>query len=78
MKPKFALVIALWIAVVLYNAWPVAAAPAQFEGKVITIVVGYAPGGGYDRMARLLAKHLPKHIPGKPAITVENLPAPAA
>ena len=32
------------------------------EGKVINIIVGYGPGGGYDRMARLLAKHLPRYI----------------
>ncbi|MDI7258909.1 MAG: tripartite tricarboxylate transporter substrate-binding protein [Thermodesulfobacteriota bacterium] len=45
-----------------------------YEGKRMTIIVGYGPGGGYDRMARLLAKHLPKHIPGKPTIIVENMP----
>ncbi len=49
------------------------AAP-YYSGKAITIVVGYAPGGGYDRMARLMAKHLPKHIPGKPTILVQNMP----
>jgi len=45
-----------------------------YEGKRMTIIVGYGPGGGYDRMARLMAKHLPKHIPGKPTIIVENMP----
>jgi tripartite-type tricarboxylate transporter receptor subunit TctC len=49
------------------------AAP-YFEGKVMKIIVGSEPGGGYDRMARLIAKHLPKHIPGKPTIIVENMP----
>lgn len=49
------------------------AAP-YYEGKVIKIIVGFTPGGGYDRMARLLAKHLPKYIPGKPTIIIENLP----
>ncbi len=48
------------------------AAP-YYEGKRITIYVGMAPGGGYDRVARLLAKHLPKYIPGKPTIIIENL-----
>ena len=48
------------------------AAP-YYEGKVIKIVVGYRPGGGYDRMARILAKHLPKHIPGKPSVLIENI-----
>ncbi len=45
-----------------------------YEGKRMTIIVGYGPGGGYDRLARLLAKHLPKYIPGKPSIIVENMP----
>ncbi len=48
------------------------AAP-YYQGKVITMIVGFAPGGGYDRMTRLLAKHLPKHIPGKPVIIVQNM-----
>lgn len=49
------------------------AAP-YYEGKRIRILVGFTPGGGHDRVARLLAKHLPKHIPGNPAIIVENMP----
>ena len=49
------------------------AAP-YYEGKVLTVVVGYKPGGGYDRVARLLAKHIPKYIPGNPAVIVENMP----
>ena len=49
------------------------AAP-YYEGKVIKIAVAFPPGGGYDRMARLLARHLPKHIPGKPTMIVENMP----
>jgi tripartite-type tricarboxylate transporter receptor subunit TctC len=52
---------------------PEAGAAPYYEGKVIKIVVGYKPGGGYDRMARLVAKHLPKHIPGKPAMIIENM-----
>jgi tripartite-type tricarboxylate transporter receptor subunit TctC len=47
---------------------------SYYEKKMITIVVGYGPGGGYDRMARLLAKHLPKYIPGNPGVIVENRP----
>jgi len=45
-----------------------------YEGKVIRVIVGHEVGGGYDRIARLLAKHLSKHIPGKPTIVVENMP----
>ena len=49
------------------------AAP-YYENKVIKLIVGLEPGGGYDRISRLLAKHLPKCIPGKPTILVENMP----
>jgi tripartite-type tricarboxylate transporter receptor subunit TctC len=54
-----------------------AATPAfaqYYAGKTITIVVGYKPGGGYDRTARMLARYLPKHIPGKPNVIVQNMP----
>jgi tripartite-type tricarboxylate transporter receptor subunit TctC len=49
------------------------AAPS-YEGKTLTVIVGYRPGGGYDRTARLLARHLPKYLPGKPAVVVQNMP----
>ncbi len=49
-----------------------------YEGKRITIVVGVGPGGGYDRTARMLQKHLPRYIPGKPVIVVENMPGAAS
>ncbi len=40
----------------------------------LTIVVGYAPGGGYDQSARVLARHFGKHLPGNPTISVRNMP----
>jgi len=46
----------------------------SFSGKTVTIIVGYKPGGGYDATARMLARHLPKHIPGRPAVIVQNMP----
>ena len=55
-----------------------APAAPYYEGKRITIVVGVGPGGGYDRMARMLQKHLPRYIPGKPVIVVENMPGAAS
>src|SRR5919205_2152634 len=51
-----------------------AAAQPNFSGKTITILVGYKPGGGYDATARLLARHLPNHLPGKPTVIVQNMP----
>jgi len=53
-------------------------AALYYEGKRITIVVGVGPGGGYDRMARMLQKYLPKYIPGKPVIVVGNMPGAAS
>ncbi len=49
-------------------------AKPYYEKKVIKLVVGFATGGGYDRLARLFARHLPKHIPGKPSIIIQNMP----
>src|SRR2546423_9371315 len=52
----------------------IAAAQANFAGKTVTIIVGYKPGGGYDATARMLARHLPNHLPGKPTVIVQNMP----
>ncbi|MGH7887822.1 MAG: Bug family tripartite tricarboxylate transporter substrate binding protein, partial [Candidatus Binatia bacterium] len=45
-----------------------------YRGKTIRLMVGYAPGGGYDFYARTIARHMGKHIPGNPALIVENMP----
>jgi tripartite-type tricarboxylate transporter receptor subunit TctC len=45
-----------------------------YEGKSIRIIVGFSAGGGYDAYSRLLGRHIGKHIPGNPAIVVENMP----
>jgi tripartite-type tricarboxylate transporter receptor subunit TctC len=50
-----------------------AAAPF-YEGKTVRIVVGAAPGGGFDTYSRTIARHMGKYIPGRPAIIVENMP----
>src|SRR5678810_1494434 len=60
-------------AIALAVAAPAALAQS-FSGKTVTIIVGYKPGGGYDATARLLARHLPKHLPGKPTVIVQNMP----
>ncbi len=63
----------LGLAIFFLNLLPAHGA-SYYEGKTITLIVGYPPGGGYDRYARLYAKHLPKHIPGNPTIVVQNMP----
>ena len=49
--------------------------PAEFyRGRVINMIIGYAPGGGYDLYGRVLAQHMSKHIPGSPKIIPQNMP----
>jgi tripartite-type tricarboxylate transporter receptor subunit TctC len=45
-----------------------------YRDKTVTIVIGYSAGGGYDIFARLLARHLGRHIPGSPSVVPQNLP----
>jgi tripartite-type tricarboxylate transporter receptor subunit TctC len=46
----------------------------SFEGQTITMVVGFAAGGGTDAAARVLAPLLSRHLPGQPSIVVRNIP----
>ncbi len=45
-----------------------------YRGKTIRIVVGYAPGGGFDTFARLVARNFSQHMPGNPKVIVVNMP----
>ena len=45
-----------------------------YRGKTVTILVGFSAGGGYDLYARLLGRHIGRHIPGNPGVTVQNMP----
>lgn len=61
------------------TAWSVADAPSAaaqsfYEGKTVKMIVRSAPGGGYDFYGRLLARHMPKHMPGNPKFIVINMP----
>ncbi len=52
-----------------------AQSPAEFyKGKTIDIIVGSLAGGGYDQYARVLARHMPAHVPGSPQMVVKNNP----
>jgi tripartite-type tricarboxylate transporter receptor subunit TctC len=44
-----------------------------YRGKTINMVIGFSVGGGYDIYARLLARHMSKHIPGNPTIVAQNM-----
>src|SRR5215468_3331675 len=55
-------------------ATTVPAAENFYQGKTLRVVVASAAGGGSDIVARLMMRHLPKHIPGSPTVVVENMP----
>ena len=65
-----------------FAAWPAHAAsdsykggaPDFYKGRTVQVIVGFSPGGGYDLYARVLARHLGKHIPGNPTVVTQNMP----
>src|SRR5258707_5878264 len=72
--------LAPWRAAMVVTA-ALAATPAHadtvadfYKGKEINLIVGYGPGGGYDVVARLLARHLGRYVAGNPNIVVQNMP----
>jgi tripartite-type tricarboxylate transporter receptor subunit TctC len=57
-------------------AAPLAADPVAefYRGRTITLIVSQSTGGDYDARARLLARHLDRHVPGNPRLIVQNMP----
>jgi tripartite-type tricarboxylate transporter receptor subunit TctC len=55
--------------------WPAAADEVAdfYKGKTIIFVCGFGPGGGYDLYPRVLSRYFPKHMPGHPAVVVQNM-----
>jgi hypothetical protein len=51
-----------------------AAAQDYYAGRTIDLVIGSGPAGGYDIYGRALARHIGRHIPGKPNVVVKNMP----
>jgi tripartite-type tricarboxylate transporter receptor subunit TctC len=45
-----------------------------YKDRMVTLIAGYSPGGGFDLYARVVANHLGRHIPGQPRIIVQNMP----
>ena len=57
------------------DAGAVAQPVAEFyRGKSITMLIGYTSGGGYDIYARVLSRHMGRHLPGNPSIVPQNMP----
>jgi tripartite-type tricarboxylate transporter receptor subunit TctC len=45
-----------------------------YRGQTVSIIVGSGAGGGFDTTARLVARHIGRHIPGEPTVIVVNMP----
>jgi len=58
-----------------FATWAVSAGAQEsfYKGKTIRVIVGLAPGGGYDLYSRVIARHMGKHISGNPTFVVENM-----
>ena len=63
--------------IVLAAAVPCSAQAQFYKGKTITMIVNYPAGGPTDLEGRIVALHLPGHIPGNPTVVVKSA-APAA
>ncbi|HEY6368376.1 MAG TPA: hypothetical protein VI585_26630, partial [Candidatus Binatia bacterium] len=68
----FLATLATGCALASYESPPAIAQTTPFyQGKTIRIIVGFTAGGLYDQYARILARHMPKYIPGNPNIIVQ-------
>jgi tripartite-type tricarboxylate transporter receptor subunit TctC len=47
---------------------------AFYKGRTLNMIVGGSPGGGFDTLARAIARYIGNHIPGKPTLVVRNMP----
>jgi len=73
MRRRVVVLVVSGIVVLGLAGGPPLEAQSFFAGKTVRIVVGLAPGGGFDTYARLVARHLGKHILGNPTVVVENM-----
>ena len=71
---RLAALIAAMSAVLAGISTAVAQQGDLYKGRAVTIVVGSSTGGGYDAYARLLARRIGAHLPGEPAVIVQNMP----
>jgi len=71
--PPQRLVMAVAAAVLLACSAPIARVADFYAGKTLTMVVGFAPGGGVDTTARVVGRHLVRFIPGAPTLLVQNM-----
>jgi tripartite-type tricarboxylate transporter receptor subunit TctC len=73
MRPGLRVVLAA-LTFLLAAAVPAAAQDDFYRGKTVTIIIPIGPGGAYDAYARLLTRHMGKHLPGNPTMIARNMP----
>jgi tripartite-type tricarboxylate transporter receptor subunit TctC len=68
-------ILVTWFAVCLLALMPPLFAAEQpfYEGKTIRFIIASGPGGGTDTAGRLVARYLPKYLPGNPKIIIQNM-----
>jgi tripartite-type tricarboxylate transporter receptor subunit TctC len=67
-------VISLTLSQISTSAWAADSVADFYRGKTISLIVSTSVGGGYDTLARMLTRHLTRHIPGSPAVVIRNMP----
>lgn len=72
MKRKTLRLLVSMLVLTIFPGLSQAAAP-YYEGKTVRIIVGHSAGGGFDTYARIIGRHMGKHLPGNPTIVVENM-----
>jgi len=72
MQRRFVSFVSFLAGVFLMSAIAHSSSHEFYKGKVIRLIVGFSAGGGFDTIARIISRHIGKHIPGNPAVIVEN------
>jgi tripartite-type tricarboxylate transporter receptor subunit TctC len=64
------------VVLAMFGATQAVAQPAAeyYAGKTVNVIIGFGPGGGYDRWGRTVAHHIGKHLPGNPTVVAQNMP----
>ena len=76
--PLVSLTAALILNLAVMEASAADAVAEFYRGKSVALLIGFGPGGGYDTYARVLARHLGRHIPGEPLVVPTNMPGAAS
>src|SRR5262245_39650568 len=72
--PLVSLTAALILNLAVMEASAADAVAEFYRGKSVALLIGFGPGGGYDTYARVLARHLGRHIPGNPNVVPQYMP----